>query len=160
MNRQLITALVTFSGTIAFASESPDAALVRLAQRLAPVISVLVPAVEVKTNAPSTLAIVYRAQTYKIHGVSMTGEISKEAHDEVGPTFKGFVLSVQVQPKGEINQAATPQTLREPYWQTYLQLTPLAGSDKQLYWGLSFGSRTDTNLLARIRRKIEDLNEE
>ena len=87
----------------------------------------------------------------------MTGEFSREAHDEIGPTFKGFVLFVDVQPKGEVNQAETPQTLRRPYWETYIQVTPVAGSDKQLYWGLSYGSQTDTNLLAQIRQAIEKI---
>jgi len=126
---------------------------------LQPAIATLSPSPDIKTNGPAALTVSYRAQTFKIHGASMTGEFAKEAHDEIGPTFKGFVLFVDVQPKGEVNQAGTPQTLREPYWQTYLQVTPLAGSDKQLYWGLSYGSRTDTNLLAHIRGTIEGMKD-
>ena len=140
----------TFSGV-------PNPLFAEVTQRLKPIISHLSPdQVEIIPEA-ADLTVSYQTQNYKIHGGSMTGEFSKEAHNETGPTFKGFILTIQVQPKGEINQAVTPQTLRRPYWQTYIQVTPLAGSDKQLYWGLSYGSRTDTNLLARIMQAVEGM---
>lgn len=89
----------------------------------------------------------------------MAGEISKEAHDELGPTFKGFVLKIRNQQRGEINQAVTPQTLHRPYWRTYLEVTPVKGTEEQLYWGLSYGSRTDTNLIQKIMGTIEGMKE-
>lgn len=134
-----------------------DDVLASLANRLQALLAVAAPGAEIATNDASTLTVSYRTQTYKIHGSWMTGEISKEAHDEVGPTFKGFVLTISLQPAGEINQALTPQTLRRPYWQTYIQVTPVHESDKQLYWSLSYGSQTDTNLLAGIRAAVDPL---
>ncbi|MDA1138632.1 MAG: hypothetical protein O3B01_08620 [Planctomycetota bacterium] len=108
-------------------------------------------------SGTTTLVVSYRSQLYKIHGRSMTGEVSPDAHDETGPSFKGFVLRVHLQDQGEVNQADTPQTFQEPYWQTYLDVTPIGGTQKQIYWALSFGSRTDTKLLTKLRNALNDM---
>jgi hypothetical protein len=142
---------------VAIGAGGPAPELVRVMEELQPVVANLLPKPEVRMNGESSLMISYQVQTFKTHSNSMSGEFSKEDHDETGPTYKGFVLFVDVQPKGEVNQATTPQTLRRPYWQTYIDVTPVAGSDKQLYWGLSFGSRTDTYLLSQIRKALNDL---
>ena len=101
----------------------------------------------------------YQTQKFKIHGRTKAGKISEETHDEVGPSHLGLILRVHLQRKGEINQAVTPQTIREPYWQTDLNVTRLAGSDQQLFWSLSYGSRTDEKTLDAIRKAIEKLEE-
>lgn len=129
-----------------------------VATALQPVLEKLDPKPEIRyPSSSATLVVAYKSQMYKIHGGSMTGEVSPNAHDELGPSFKGFVLRVHLQDKGEVNQADTPQTLREPYWRTDLDVTPLAGTQKQIYWGLSYGIRTDTNSLAQIRQKLYEL---
>ena len=158
MKWTLILAMLAV-GCVTLADDAPAPELGNVVAALQPLMATLSPTPEVMTNDQSFVTISYRTQTFKIHGGSMTGEFAKEAHDEVGPTFKGFILSVDLQKKGEVNQAATPQTLRRPYWETYIQLTPVAGSDRQLYWGLSYGSRTDTNLLAQIRQAVERMKE-
>lgn len=159
MKQELIVIMLAF-GVLACAGETPAPELRRVVAAIQPVTATLSPVTEVTTNSTTSVTISHLTQTFKIHGSSMTGEFSKEAHDQVGPTFKGFSLFVQVQEKGETNQAVTPQTLRRPYWLTYLQVTPVASSDKQLFWGLSYGSRTDTNLLAKIRHAVESMGEE
>ena len=108
-------------------------------------------------DAQESLVITYLPQTFKVHSVSMTGEVSAEAHDEQGPSFKGFVLRVYTQAKGEVNQAVTPQTIHRPYWLTDLNVTPLGKSDKQIYWALSYGGRTDKKLLDDLRAKLKGL---
>lgn len=157
MKKTLILLVLAMVGIVASGADGPAPELDRVLVALRPITQALLPVPEVKTNGQSSLTISYRAQTFKIHGNSMTGEFSKEAHDEIGPTFKGFVLFVDVQPKGEVNQAETPQVVQQPYWKTYVQVTPVAGSEKQLYWGLSYGSQTETNLIAQIRNRIEEL---
>jgi hypothetical protein len=125
---------------------------------LQPVIEKLDPKPEISYPSSSpTLVVAYKSQMYKIHGRSMTGEISPNAHDEIGPSYRGFVLRVHLQDKGEVNQGITPQTLREPYWQTDLDVTPLAATQKQILWGLSCGVQTDTNLLTKIKRALHEL---
>ena len=157
MKKTLILMVLAMVGIVAIGADGPAPELDRVLMALQPIIQTLMPVPEVKTNGQSSLTISYRAQTFKIHGNSMTGEFSKEAHDEIGPTFKGFVLFVEVQPKGEVNQAETPQTLQRPYWKTYIQVTTVRGSEKKLYWGLSYGSQTDTNLLKQILNRIEEI---
>jgi hypothetical protein len=159
MKKRLLLIVLGMAGIVAIGADYQDPELMRVVVALTPSMATLSPIPEVKTNGQSSLTISYRAQTFKIHGSSMTGEFSKEAHDEIGPTFKGFVLFIHVQPKGQFNQACTPHTLQRPYWRTYIQVTPVAGSDKQLYWGLSYGSRADTNLLAQLRQAIEELKD-
>ena len=140
------------------ADTTPNAELRIVASALQPVLGKLAPKPEISyADGRSTLTAAYKSQMYKIHGIQMTGEVLTNAHDELGPSFKGFVLQVHLQELGEVNQAVTPQTLRRPYWQTYLDVTPLAGTQKQIFWGLSYGVRTDTNLLAQIRFTLDSL---
>ena len=133
-----------------------DSELKLVASALQPVLQKLDPKPDLSYPSSSpTLLITYKSQMYKIHGRSMTGEVSPDAHDELGPSFRGFVLRVHLQEKGEANQAATPQSLREPYWRTDLDVTPLPGTQKQIYWSLSYGVRTDNDLLAQIKRTLQ-----
>ena len=157
MKKALILLVLGMVRSVALGAGGPAPELVRVIDGLQPVVAALLPKPEVKMNGDSSLMISYQAQTFKVHSNLMTGEFSRETHDEIGPAAKGFVLFVDVQPKGEVNQAMTPQTLRRPYWQTYIEVTPIAGSDKQLYWSLSFGSHTDSNLLSQIRKALNDL---
>ena len=114
------------------------------------------PVIEID-NQGNSINIKFRPQTFKIHGKSKSGEIAAEAHDQVGPSFKGFVLNIHLQPKGEINQAVTPQTVTQPYWLMDLEVTSLAKTDKQIYWALSYGTQTSTDLLKEIRQNLSGL---
>lgn len=108
-------------------------------------------------GSSAALVIAYQTQTYKIHSIQMDGEVLPKAHDELGPGYMGFLLVINLQDAGVMNQAFTPQTMREPYWRTDLDVTPLAQTHKQIYWRLSYGVRTDTNLLTRIRQTLHSL---
>lgn len=131
-----------------------------VADALQPIFEKLESKVEiVPSSQGKSLSFAYQAQIFKIHGRQMTGEVQPNAHDELGPNFKGFVLKVHLQDKGEVNQAVTPQTLKEPYWQTYLDVTPLAGTQNQIYWALSYGVRTDEGLLTKIKQVLANLKE-
>jgi hypothetical protein len=141
----------------AFASpmkQSPE--LKAVVQAIQPALKKLEPAAKVEySDSNESVSITYLPQTFKVHGISMTGEISPKAHDEVGPSYKGFVLQIHVQPKGLVNQAVTPQTLHRPYWLTDLDVTPLANSTKQIYWALSYGSQTNRQVLEALRAKLK-----
>jgi hypothetical protein len=141
-----------------FAADSTPNELKAVESAIEPVLLKLDPFPQVAyINDGRTLVVEYKTQKYKIHGKLKTGEVSPETRDEMGPGYKGFILTVNLQDAGEINQAVTPQTLHEPYWQTDLDVTPLKGTKKQIYWALSYGARTDTKLLSDIKRKIGDL---
>jgi len=106
-----------------------------------------------------TFILLYRPQAFKVHGRTMTGEVDIEAHDDVGPSYDGLVVKAYLQPRGNVNQAVTPQTIREPYWQTDLDVTPIGDSEKQVYWALSYGSRTDKGLLDKVRKQMKALED-
>lgn len=128
-------------------------------EALQPTLKKLSPAAKVEFDDNNKLRITYLPQTFKIHGVSLSGDISAEAHDEVGPSARGCILSVHLQDKGTINMAVTPQTLRRPYWLTDLDVTPIAKSDQQMYWALSYGTRMDAKLLDEIRATLRAMND-
>ena len=143
---------------LAFAGDgTPDPDLERVVGAVRRTTAALTPPPQVRSTGPQSVTITYQTRGFKVHAASMTGEYAGEVHDETGPGAKGFMLGIDLQKRGEANQAVTPQTLRRPYWETYLQVTPLAGSDRQLFWGLSYGPRTDTNLLARIRQTMDSM---
>ena len=132
--------------------------LLAVASAMQPVLVKLDPKPSVDFPESSTsLVATYLPQTYKIHGRSKSGQVLTNVYDEIGPGFKGFVLRVHLQPKGEGNQACTPQTIREPYWQTDLDVTPLEQTDQQAYWALSYMGRTPTNVLAELRKAMKGL---
>lgn len=148
--------LAVMLARIASAIEAaPSPEIDRVAAALAPLFSSLSPVPKQERDTPSSVQFSYRTRSYRVHGISMTGEYDKEAMEETGPDASGFILYLDIQSKGVINQADTPQTLRRPYWETYVQTTPVAYADKQLYWGLSYGSRTDKKILSQIRGAIE-----
>lgn len=152
--------LIAVSTAIATAEEeSPRPELKVALQSVQRTVEKLAPAAKIEFEGSETVKIMHATQNFKIHGVSKSGEISPEPHDEVGPGARGFILTLHIQPKGEVNQAATPQTLRRPYWLTDLDVTPLGKSDHQIYWGLSYGARTDAKLLDEIRTRLRALKD-
>lgn len=140
------------------ADSTTNAALVSVAAALKPVLEKLDPRPSADFPEHTTsFTVTYLPQTYKIHGRSKSGQVSTNIYDEVGPGFRGFVLRAHLQPRGEVNQACTPQTIREPYWQTDLDVTPIGDTDKQVYWALSYMGRTPTNVLSEIRAAMKGL---
>jgi len=104
-----------------------------------------------------SLIVKYRTRKFMIHNGSMIGKYSEKAHEEEGPGYKGFMLTINLQKAGAANQACIPQTIRGPYWRTDLNITVIKGSDKQLYWGLSYGNCVDSKLLEKTRTAVNAL---
>ena len=153
----VIVALALFPCRLSATDKNP--VLKRTAAALAPALAQLDPKAEITfENNGNTLVIAYVPQPYKIHGHTMCRESLPIAHDEIGPSCKGFVLKVSIQRKGEVNQAATPQTLVKPYLKTDIDVTPVDGAPSQLFWGLSYGSRTESNVLSQIRTILSNKN--
>jgi hypothetical protein len=137
--------------------KAPDEPLKVIAQSLAPILEKLHPkaTVEYRTLGGKSLTITYLPQTFKIHGEFPKGfGYAKEARDEVGPSAEGFILKVYIQFRGEVGQLVVPLTIQEPYWKTLINVTPLGKTDKQISWGLSYGSHMDEKLLDQIRAKL------
>ncbi len=100
-------------------------------------------------NGERTLIVAFKTRTFMVHGSSMVGERSREAHEVIGPSYEGFLVRVHLQEQGEINQPVVPQTIREPYWNTDLNAYSLA-SGEQVYVVTSYGSRLDANIKRRL----------
>ncbi len=91
---------------------------------------------------------------YTVHSRSKTGEVYERTHQEEGPNFKGFVLSVAVYPGPYQGAAAIPQTLQGPYFQTFLDATPTDKGDEHYLVHFSYGSRLDADLKRAIMDAI------
>lgn len=129
-----------------------------VAKALQPILETLGPKAKIEYRDKS-LFVTFLPQSFKIHGRAKSGRINEQAHDEIGPSYQGFVLKAHLQPRGEVNQAEVPQTIQEPYWLTGLDVTPIAETDKQVYWALLYGSQMDQKLLDKIRGKLKALKD-
>jgi formylglycine-generating enzyme required for sulfatase activity len=144
----LVTAQAQEAGTV----------LRKVEEQVRPVLAHLtpVPTIEYPEHTQS-MVIRYRPRKFLVHGSNKAGEWSADAREEIGPSSTGFVLQVNLQKRGEPNQTDTPATIQEPYWRTFLDVTPIAGSANQVFWALSSGSRTDEKLLASLRQELGSL---
>ena len=149
----------SYRGTTNVNASTTNATLAIVAAALRPVLDRLdpKPAIEFPKGDPQSLEVFCLTQKYIIHEKFKSGRVGTNSYEEVGPSHGGFMLRIHVQPKGEVNQAVTPQTLKEPYWLTDLDVTPIAGTDKQIYWALSFAGRSPTNVLSEIRAALKGL---
>ena len=87
---------------------------------------------------------------FTVHQRWKTGEVRKEAVQVEGPNFKGFLLSISVQ-EGEYEGAAMiPQTLREPYWQTYIDRPSTEDGTGHYVINFSYGSRLDRDFMQAL----------
>jgi hypothetical protein len=159
-----LSCFVTLIATQLLADESTeDLALKAVLAAIQPTLDKLQPEAKVGYRKETrSIEVFFLPQTFKVHGQSMSGEISRDAHDEVGPSYKGFVLKLSLESKGEVHQAALPGTLTTltgPYWRRDIGLTPLGKTDKQIAWSLAYGSRMDEKTLSAIREKLTKLGE-
>ncbi|HLZ53090.1 MAG TPA: hypothetical protein VKS19_01295 [Verrucomicrobiae bacterium] len=154
-----VLAVIAISTAYASAGESTPV-LQRVEQAIKPVLTGLSPHPVVKSeqgeNGP-TLIVQYEVRKFMVYSPYMTGGWSTNAFEEIGPEAKGFVLTINIEKLGEPEQLVTPQTMREPYWETYLAITPIAGTTNQAYWALSCGARADPALQERIKQAVRSL---
>ena len=107
--------------------------------------------------AGKSLVLRYKTRPYKVYPQSKAGRLGRELVEREGPDDEGILLRAHVQKAGEVNQAAVPQTIREPYWSTYLNVYPVAGTGKQIYMALSYRGWTDKKLIERITKVAEQM---
>ena len=82
---------------------------------------------------------------FAIHPQSKTGNIQEKTYEEEGPNYKGFKFSLSVQAGKYQGAAIVPQTLRRPYWQTYIDRPPTEDGKGHYVISFSYGSRLDTH---------------
>lgn len=103
-----------------------------------------------ESSAGNSLLMRYQTREYQVYTRNKAGQLSRELVQREGPDDEGVLLSIHVQPKGDVNQAMVPQTIQEPYWSTFLNVYSVADSDKQIYMALASTSRTDKKLTNTI----------
>jgi len=107
----------------------------------------------------SSLVIKYKTRKFMVHSRYKTGKISDEAFEIEGPSYKGFLVKIHIEKEGTIHQAVIPQRINEIYWDTDLNHTVINNTNKQIHWSISFGARTDKELLEKIKNIIIDFAE-
>jgi hypothetical protein len=87
---------------------------------------------------------------YTLHNRSKTGEVYPQTYQQEGPNFKGFQLSVSLQPGKYLGAAVVPQTLQGPYFPTFLDAVSVEGGKRHYEVRFSYGSRLDPELMKAI----------
>ena len=85
------------------------------------------------------IQISHDTMIFTVHGAMMTGNYYEQTRKEEGPQGRGFLLFIKVVEGPYQRQAVVPQTLRKPYWKTYIN-APQTKNKKNYYWiNLKFG---------------------
>lgn len=106
-------------------------------------------------HAGRGLVVRFRTRNYIIHPSNKAGRVEERTITREGPSDEGFLLNVYSQRLGAVNQAVTPQLVREPYWNLYLNVYPVERDRKQLYFCLSYRGWTDEALIEKIKKVTE-----
>jgi len=156
----IFPAMVLFAGGV-FANEvpaKPANELQEIENQLKTVLSKLGNEVTFKNLDSESFEISYHTRKFIVHSGTMIGKFSENTIEQTGPDYDGFKLWVQLQNAGVVNQAETPQVIKAPYWNTYLDVTSITGTNKQVYWGLSYWGRTDQKVLSQIKEALWKLD--
>ena len=99
----------------------------------------------------------YNTQPFKIHSIQKTGAISPTAHDEEGPNVDGILMTVKLEKGAYEGQADIPAVLHRPYWKSFINAYPVSlPGGAHLWMSLSYGSRTDMNLVRDLENCFGD----
>ena len=151
----LMTALILLC-TAAHGENKNDAdpALVSLRNKIEKGLSTLdpKPTFEIpESSAGRSLVVRYKTRQYVVHPKNKAGRISEKTEIQEGPSDDGFFLRAHIQPLGEVNQAVVPQIIRQTYWMLDLQVYEMENANKQIYFALSFNSRTNPELIKALK---------
>ncbi len=104
----------------------------------------------VVSHADGKLSIKHGTMLFTVHGRSKTGEVYPETHQEEGPNFKGFILTLHVESGRYEGAANIPQTINYPYWKTYIDRPMLPGGQQHYVINFAYGSRLDPKFMQAI----------
>jgi hypothetical protein len=108
-------------------------------------------------TSSKSLIVKYKTRKFMVHSRSMIGKYAEKAEEQEGPSYQGFLLRLYLQEAGTVNQAVVPQTIKEPYWQTDLNVTMINKTEQQFFWGLLYGTQTKNGLLLIVKKAINSL---
>lgn len=100
------------------------------------------------------IVVEYWTRDFQVYSISKDGKIGEQLHVERGPTHVGFLLQVTHQAGQYRGAAVAGQDIRHPYWKTYFTVIESPDAKSHLHVRLSYGSRTDRELLAELKKAI------
>ena len=113
------------------------------------------PAAHVRyNNGDKQIIAEYRSRDFQVYSVFKDGSVAEQLHVERGPKHDGFLLQVTLQPGHYQGAAVILQDIRHPYWTTYLNAIESTDKEWHLHIRLSYGSRTDRELLGHLKEAI------
>ena len=93
--------------------------------------------------------------TYDVHRINKAGEVSEKSYKEEGPKSRGFIISIY-DCKGKYEGAtAVPQTLKSPYWNTFINVIYKKDGTGYYWVTFSFGSRVNDKFKEEILKLLK-----
>lgn len=112
---------------------------------------------ELQTDQANSVRLSFRPRTFMVHGGSKTGRFAKKAHEEKGPDVDGLMVEVRVGEGRYLGAAATPQTLRRPYWKTFINQYPISQGREHLFLSLSTGAQPNREVVSKVYKFLDSL---
>lgn len=98
----------------------------------------------------------YHTRRFLVYAASKTGKFVDKPHEEVGPDYDGFMLTIRLHQGPAVAQAVSGQEYREPYWTTHLETWEAQKDQRYLSLNFCYGSRVPSSLLGRIQAIVRD----
>jgi len=133
-----------------------DSPLSQVAERLSEIANDMKPVAAVEQNGRA-VSLSYNTRKFMVHNTDKLGHHSEKAHETVGPRYDGLIVKVTVQDGRYFGAAIIPLNLRRPYWTTFVNAYPIAKGKQHLHVNISYGSRTDRELIKRIKDMLESM---
>ncbi|MDF3129543.1 hypothetical protein P0Y35_10095 [Kiritimatiellaeota bacterium B1221] len=112
------------------------------------------------------LNLKYRTRHFWIHSGSKTGEWSEKAREVEGPSHKGIMVRVMMQPASlrrawdrSVNDAGATIAFESsaPYWKSFIWVMPVADGNKHVMVILDHGSGADRDTLKKLKQIFSEL---
>ncbi|MCP4899479.1 MAG: hypothetical protein GY906_21140 [bacterium] len=128
------------------AAEATHPVVTSLSVQLLPIVRTAYPNSDIAFESDRMTASA-NTRSFTVHGGSKIGKWSTEPHIEKGPSFEGFILTIAVHDGPYRGAAVIPQTLKRPYWRTFLDAAEILDEDRHITVHFSYGARVTRELL-------------
>jgi hypothetical protein len=103
-------------------------------------------------QADYNLRVRHKTNKFMIHTIHKTGYISPKPVEVEGPNYDGLIVEARVVMGQYAGQAEIPQQLKRTYWKTFINAYSIDKGRSHLYLSISYGSRTDQQLIEKIKK--------
>jgi hypothetical protein len=138
--------------------ETASGDLKGLEESLAPAMADLTPKPSLSfLPEENMLHVDFRTKAFKVSDLSYIGTGMVPPGYEYGPEEQGFMLTAQAQGAGRPNSLSEMGTPKGVHWKTEFGISRVPGTSRQISWSLSYGKKTDPELLEKLRVSLKDL---